>query len=401
VEVQIRSERMDDIAERGYAAHWKYKGVARQNDVFEPWLESVREMFDKPGAGNSVDFVKEFRTTNLFLEEVYVYTPKGDMKVFPKGATALDFAFYIHTNVGHQCAAVKVNNKLVPMSYKLQNGDQISVITNKNQKPTESWLKMVITGKARDKIRAALKEDQKKQGEYGKEALERKLSHLKVDFDDTTDMLFKHFGYKTKLEFYYALSMNTIDLQEDLKVFKVEKNKLVLVENESDVVDKTKVKEQKAKIESKAQLFINGESGSQYEHQMATCCNPVHGDEVFAYISANNVMKVHRSSCKNAANLMTNFSYRILKAEWGAATNSSFIAELLIMGIDKGVGVIERLSSIISNQLGLNIRSFSIEGNDGYFEGRVRLIVANRDQLVLAIKALKTIEGVANVTRVE
>jgi GTP diphosphokinase / guanosine-3',5'-bis(diphosphate) 3'-diphosphatase len=398
VEVQIRSERMDDIAERGYAAHWKYKGVSKQNDVFEPWLESVREMFDKSGGDNSVDFVSDFRTNNLFTEEVHVYTPKGDMRVFPKGATGLDFAFFIHSNVGYQCSAIKINNKLVPMSYKLQSGDQVQVITNKNQKPTESWLKMVITGKARDKIRAALKEDQKKQGEYGKEALERKINHLKVDFDDSVEMITKHFGYKNKLELFYAISMNTIDLQDDLKVFKVEKNKLVLIEAEIPVVKKERTAPLKS---SKPQLFINSEPSSQYEYQLATCCNAVHGDEVFAYISTNNIMKVHRATCKNAGNLIANFSYRILKAEWGMATNASFIAELLITGIDKGIGVIERLSSIISNQLGLNIRSFSIEGNDGYFEGRVRLIVANRDQLVLAIRALKTIEGVSNVTRVE
>ena len=393
---------MDEIAERGYAAHWKYKGVKHTRDVFEAWLDTVREMVDKANGDNSVSFINEFKASNLFAEEVFIYTPKGEMKVFPKGATALDFAFYIHTDVGYHCSAIKVNHKLVPMGYKLQNGDQVQVITNKNQKPSESWLKIVVTGKARDKIRNALKEEQKKVGEYGKEALQRKLDHMKADYEDAVDVLLKYFGFKTRLEFYCAIANDAVDLQDDLKRFKVEKGKLNQIEIELTPLEKTNPEfKSTPKEPSKPQLFINSESGDHFEYQMATCCNPVQGDDVFAYVSSNNITKIHRSTCPNATNMRALYGYRIMDAEWGASTNSSFIAELLITGIDEGPGVIERVSGKISNQLGLNIRSFTIEGVEGYFEGRIRVIVANKDQLAIAIKALKSLSGVSNVTRVE
>ena len=408
VEVQIRSERMDEVAERGYAAHWKYKGVRNQQDVFEAWLNSVREMVEKANNDSSIDFIQDFKTTNLFTEEIYVYTPKGDLKISPKGATALDFAFNIHSDVGYHCQAVKINNRLVPMGYKLQNGDQISVVTNKSQRPGEDWLKWVVTSKARDKIRMSLKEEQRQQAIFGKEALQRKLEHLKVDFDTSVEILSKHFNFRARQEFYAAIANNTVDLQDDLKVFKVEKGRLVLIEDEKDPPlsneSRNAVNADKraaAKPEMKANLLINGESANLYKYHLADCCKPVQGDDVFAYVSANNVMNIHRTGCNNAKNLMSLYGYRIHKAEWGSTANSSFVAELLITGIDNGPGVIERLSNKISSQIGLNIRSFSIEGNEGYFEGRVKVVVSNKDQLAQAIKALKGLDGVSNVIRVE
>ncbi len=408
VEVQIRSERMDEVAERGYAAHWKYKGVRNQQDVFEAWLNSVREMVEKANNDSSIDFIQDFKTTNLFTEEIYVYTPKGDLKILPKGATALDFAFNIHSDIGYHCQAVKINNRLVPMGYKLQNGDQISVVTNKSQRPGEDWLKWVVTSKARDKIRMSLKEEQRQQAIFGKEALQRKLEHLKVDFDTSVELLSKHFNFRARQEFYAAIANNTVDLQDDLKVFKVEKGKLVLIEDEKDPPLSNESrnalnaeKRAAAKPEMKANLLINGESANLYRYHLADCCKPVQGDDVFAYVSANNVMNIHRTGCNNAKNLMSLYGYRIHKAEWGSTANSSFVAELLITGIDNGPGVIERLSNKISSQIGLNIRSFSIEGNEGYFEGRVKVVVSNKDQLAQAIKALKGLDGVSNVIRVE
>ncbi len=406
VEVQIRSERMDEVAERGYAAHWKYKGIRNQQDVFEAWLDSVREMVEKTNSsGNTIDFIQDFKTTNLFTEEIYVYTPKGDLKILPKGATALDFAFAIHSDIGYHCQAVRVNNKHVPLGYKLQNGDQVSVTTNKNQRPGEDWLKWVVTSKARDRIRLSLREDQRKLAGFGKEALQRKLDHLKVDFETSVDVLFKHFQFKTRQEFYQAISNEAIDLQDDLKVFKVEKGKLILIE---DIVEPVKnINHQRAekkvavKPENKAKLLINGEPADLYKYQLAECCKPVQGDDVFAYVNSNNFINIHRTNCKNAENLMTFYGYRILNAEWGASANASFVAELLITGIDNGPGMIEKLSNKISSQIGLNIRSFSIEGNEGYFEGRVKIVVINKDQMVMAIKALKSLEGVSNVTRID
>jgi GTP diphosphokinase / guanosine-3',5'-bis(diphosphate) 3'-diphosphatase len=402
VEVQVRTDRMDEIAERGYAAHWKYKGVRKQRDVFESWFDNVREMVGKAATDNTVDFIQDFKTTNLFAEEVYVYTPKGDLKMLPKGATALDFAFNIHSDVGYHCQAVKVNNRLVPMGTKLQTGDQVTVVTNKNQKPNEAWLKWVVTGKARDKIRLALREDERNQSVFGKEALQRKLEHLKLDFDTNVDILCKYFNFKTRQDFYVAIVNQALDLVDDLKVFKVEKGKFVLIEEE-------KIKEGPLSIEPKkggkngikAQLYINGEVASQYEYAMAECCNAVQGDSVFAYTSSSNIIKIHRVNCTNADNLMTFYGNRILKAEWGASSKASFVAEVLITGVDNGVGMIERLSNKISSDIGLDIRSFSIEGNEGYFEGRVKLVVTNKDQLVLAIKALKGLDGVNNVVRVD
>lgn len=405
VEVQIRSERMDEVAERGYAAHWKYKGVRNQQDVFEAWLSSVREMVEKANNDSSIDFIQDFKTTNLFTEEIYVYTPKGDLKILPKGATALDFAFNIHSDVGYHCQAVKVSNRLVPMGYKLQNGDQVSVVTNKNQRPSEDWLKWVVTSKARDKIRASLKEEQRKQAVFGKEALQRKLEHMKVDFDANVEMLAKHFNFRNRQDFYAAIANEAIDLQDDLKVFKLEKGKLILIEDEKEIVINTQNNTEKRssapKNEIKAKLFINGEPADQYKYQFADCCKPVQGDDVFAYVTSNNIMNIHRTSCKNAENLMSLYGYRIHKAEWAATANASFIAELLITGIDNGPGVIERLSNKISSHIGLNIRSFSIEGNEGYFEGRVKVVISNKDQLALAIRALKGLDGVSNVIRVD
>ncbi len=405
VEVQIRTERMDEVAERGYAAHWKYKNIRRQQDGFEAWLASVREMIEKANADNtdnSVDFIQDFKTTNLFTEEVYVYTPAGDLKILPKGATALDFAFTIHSDVGYHCQAVKINNRLVPMGHKLQNGDQITVMTNKNQKPNEAWLKWVVTSRAREKIRLSLREEERKLAEFGKEALQRKLDHMKVDFEATVELLVKHFNFKSRQEFYAAITNDVIDLQDDLKTFKVEKGKLVLIEDEKPIpLSISEIKANAPKIELRTQqLLINGQPASMYEYQLADCCKPVQGDDVFAYVGTNG-LKVHRTNCNNADNLMTFYGYRILKAEWGASANTSFVVELLITGIDDGPGVIERLSNTISSHMGLNIRSFSIEGNQGYFEGRIKLVVANKDQLALVTKALRKMENVSNVSRAE
>jgi GTP diphosphokinase / guanosine-3',5'-bis(diphosphate) 3'-diphosphatase len=399
VEVQIRSERMDEIAERGYAAHWKYKNIRKQEDVFERWFDQVRKSLEDAGDGNTVDFVNDFKTTNLFAEEVYVYTPKGDMKILPKGATALDFAFYIHSDIGVHCQAVKINNRLVPLGYKLQHGDQINVETNKKRHPSDDWLKWVVTGKAREKIRQSLREEARKVAEFGKEALMRKFDHMKVDFESGVDVVMKHFGFKTRHEFYLAINNEAIDLQDDLKVFKIEKGKLQPVEEDDKQIALSEPRKSN-KPALKTELFINGEPAKEYLYELADCCRPVQGDDVFAYITANNIYKIHRTVCNNAPNLMSHYGHRIAKAEWGATSGVSFIAELLIIGVDSGPGVIERLSNIISS-LGLNIRSFSIEGNEGFFEGHVKVVVSHRDQLVLAIKALKGIDGVNNVVRVD
>jgi len=402
VEVQIRSVRMDEIAERGFAAHWKYKGGKDDSyNVFDTWLNNVRDILDT-GDGDAVQFIEDFKT-NLFNEEVYVYTPKGDLKILPKGATALDFAFSIHTDVGYHCHALKVNNKLVPMGYKLNSGDQISVITNKNQKPSEAWLKMVVTGRARSKIRSSMKEEKRKQGEFGKEALQRKFKNLKIDFEENVDTLVKFFSFQSRVDLYYGISIDQININNVLKNFNIENNKLVEIveEVEEEIVTPSPRRTKKPKYEGKPKLRVGGQDADQYNYQLATCCHPVQGDDVFAYLTATAGMKIHRTSCPNATHLMAHYGYRVMKAEWVSATDTNFIAELLIVGIDSGPGVIQQLSNKISNALGLNIRSFYIDGNEGYFEGRVSLLIKNKDQLEIAIRALKEEEGISSVTRID
>lgn len=403
VEVQIRTERMDEISERGYAAHWKYKGVNNQPDVYERWLDSVREVLDDPNS-DAIEFMTDFKNNSLFQEEVYVYTPKGDMKMLPKGATALDFAFNIHTDIGYHCISIKVNNKLVPMGYKLVNGDQVQIFTSKNQKPTEDWLKMVATGKAKAKIRSVMKEERRRKGEIGKEALERKLRNLKVDFEEGVEVLLKYFQLNSKIDLFYMIAVEDKSIADIFRKFKVEQGKLVEIAPEiaKHVTDHvTEVpQEQFRKPGVKARLMINGEPAERFEYTFATCCNPVQGDDIFAYLTASAGLKIHRSKCPNALHLMAQYGYRVMKAEWVVTEDASFVAELKITGVDEGVGVIERLTHQLSSQLGLNIRKFTIEGDEGYFEGTIKLMVKNTAQLERAIQELGNLENISTVTRV-
>ena len=409
VEVQIRSQRMDEIAERGFAAHWKYKGVSRHPDIYERWLDSVREILEDPES-DAVEFLGDFKSNNLFQEEVFVYTPNGDMRILPKGATALDFAFNIHTDIGYHCKAIKVNNKMVPMGYQLRNGDQVHIITNKNQRPSEDWLKMVVTGKARSKIRSSMKEERRKVGEIGKEGLQRKLNSLKVDFEESVDLLVKYYKLTSHADLYYAIATEDIAIGDIVKAFEVETftdGSRHLVEAPKPlpaipvVVEEKPAKIRKQKFTGKPRLLINGEPGEQFDYTFANCCNPVQGDQVFAFLTSNAGLKIHRANCPNAMNLIANYGYRVMKADWVATTNSTFVADLMITGIDDGPGVIERLSRNISSDLGLNIRSFSIEGEGGFFHGKISLLVRNTDQLYMAIRALQNLDHISTVTRIE
>ncbi len=408
VEVQIRSVRMDEIAERGYAAHWKYKGISRHPDVYERWLDSVREILEDPNS-DAVEFLGDFKSNNLFNEEVFIYTPKGEMKILPKGATALDFAFSIHTDVGYHCSAIKVNNKMVPMGYKVRNGDQVYILTNKNQKPSEDWLKMAVTGKARSKIRSAMKEERRQKGEIGRESLERKLGNLKVDFEESVEFLVKQYSLASHADLYYAIATGEITIPDIFKNHKVDIHKdgsrhLVEVEEQKPALAPAEArprKNRKAKFTGKPRLLINGEPAERFNFTFASCCNPVQGDDIFAYLTANAGLKIHRTSCPNATNLIAHYGYRVMKAEWVSTTDTTFVADLKITGIDDGPGIIERLTHKISSMLGLNIRSFNIAGDEGYFEGRVSLLVQNTDQLNMAIRALQNLESVSTVTRVE
>ena len=405
VEVQIRTERMDEIAERGFAAHWKYKNIKTDEHVFDAWLDNVRDMLEH-SHNDAIEFISDFKT-NLFKEEIYVYTPKGDMIILAKGATALDFAFAIHSEVGYHATALKVNNKLVPMGHKLSNGDQVQVTTHKNQQPTEDWLKMVVTGKAKAKIRSSMKEERREKGELGKEALQRKLKKMKADFEENIDMLVKHFGLKSRPDLYYAIAQDELDLAE-LKAFHSEGRKLVLGdveekgEQRSDIEEPPPTKQRSKKKASRrgARILVNGESADKFEYSFAGCCNPVQGDDIFAYLTSNAGLKIHRTNCPNATHLMANYGYRIMKAEWVSGEASNFVVEIDITGVDDGPGVIERVTSAISSDLGINIRSFNIEGHEGYFEGKVKVVVMNTNQVNQVIKALERVKGISRVNRV-
>lgn len=403
VEVQIRSERMDEIAEKGFAAHWKYKGVKDQNDVYNSWLNTIRETLDEQHT-TAIEFLSDFKS-NLYGEEVYGFTPKGDMKILPKGASALDFAFAIHTDVGYHATGIKVNNKLVPMGYVISNGDQIHVTTSKNQKPNEDWLKLVVTSKAKAKIRSAMKEDRKKKGELGKEDLERKLKNKNAHIDENVDMLVKYYGLNSRADLFYSIATEQVKLT-DLKKFEVVLGKLQVKKSLEETTPiqapepiQTHKIDHKNEEENKNLILINGEPASQYKFFLSQCCNPVPGDSIFAYTSSLAGLKIHRTNCPNATNLMAHYGYRILKAEWAGMTSQNFVADLLITGTDTGPGVIRELSNVISDQLGINIRSFSIEGKEGYYEGRISLLIRNKDQLSQAIRTLEAMENISTVVR--
>ncbi|MEK7254317.1 MAG: TGS domain-containing protein, partial [Bacteroidota bacterium] len=317
VEVQIRSERMDEIAERGFAAHWKYKGISSQPDVYDRWLDQVRELMENPNS-DALEFISDFKN-NLYAEEIYVVTPRGDMLNLPKGATALDFAFFIHTDVGYHCKAVKVNNRIVPMGYKLNMGDQVEVVTDRSQKPNEGWLKIVVTGKARAKIRNAMKEERRKAGETGKEALERKLNNLKVaSFEQGVETLVKYYDFKSHVDLFFAIASGELSVLDALKNFEVKEQKLVEIQGTPVAAPATEKKPEaphvRQRISPKTKILVNGEPADLYHYKLATCCNPVQGDEIFAFLTSKEGLKIHRSNCSNATNLLAKYGYRVMKA---------------------------------------------------------------------------------------
>ena len=403
VEVQIRSSRMDDIAERGFAAHWKYKGIegtqTRANN-YENWLGQLRESLENEESSSAVEFLADFQS-NLFAEEVHVFTPKGDMRILPEGATALDFAFSIHSDIGCTCRVVRVNNRIVPFTYQLENGDQIEVITDKNQKPSEDWLQFVVTSKARNRIRSALKEVKREQASYGKEILQRKLSAFKVPVEENCDLLAKFYGFPNRMEFLSAIYLEQVDLRKISKRFEADGNLLVEKQGLKErPPGRPKFPKVQNKTSGKPEVYLGDEPGNQYKYSFATCCNPMAGDPIFGFVLVQGGVRIHRSSCSNASNLYAQHSHRIMKAGWGNTSKTDFMTEIIINGIDVGSGVISQLTNTLAD-LGINIRSFSISGEGGYFEGRVSMVVANSDHLQQALLALKKFNWVNSATRAE
>jgi GTP diphosphokinase / guanosine-3',5'-bis(diphosphate) 3'-diphosphatase len=411
VEVQIRTERMNEMAEMGFAAHWKYKGVHSEESIFEDWLNKAREMLENPN-NDALEFLNDFKTS-LFAEEIYVFTPKGDMKLLPKGATALDFAFEIHSELGYKCKSVKVDQRIVPLSYELKNGEQVSIITSNSQKPNEDWLKIVKTGKARSKIRQAIREERMQQSSYGKEALERKLKSLKIAFEENVDAIAKFYNCTSRHDLYYQIYLEDINLDQ-VKLLKVENGKVLpeLVEPVSATNNKITTSISIEPIVSKRapaagsnknvkpRISVEGEDLSTVAYQLSDCCNPVAGDPIFAYLSSKHNIKIHRSTCNNAEYLQAAYAHRVRKAEWIGSDTTAFTAELQISGMDD-MGVVQHLSDIITNKLRINMRAFSMSGNEGHFEGKISVSVTSKDQLNALIAELKKLEEVQTVARIE
>lgn len=397
VEVQIRSKRMDEMAEKGLAAHWKYKESVHENALDE-WIKKVREMLDTPGS-NALEFIEDFKL-NLFNDEIFVFTPKGELRNLPANATALDFAFEIHSDIGSRCIGAKVNNKLVPLSYKLQNGDQVEILTSSKQKPNEDWLNFVVTAKARTRIRESMRDEKKVMAELGKEMLERKFRGTEFAFNSQNlYTLVQHYKSSSPLDLYYAIA--TGDIEKDK--INIEKILSKPEAKASDSSKKLKIQQtyKSTKINDSDTIIL----GDNYDldYTFAKCCSPIPGDEVFGFVTIGEGIKVHRTNCPNAVGLMSNYGYRIIKAKWandGLAAQKEFPAAIRVSGIDS-VGLVSGITDVISKELQVNMTAISFSSNAGTFEGNIMLKITDVAHLEELMFKLKSINGLMNVVRVD
>tara|TARA_B110000211_G_scaffold61267_1_gene69193 strand:- start:1810 stop:3723 length:1914 start_codon:yes stop_codon:yes gene_type:complete len=395
VEVQIRTKRMDEVAEKGYAAHWKYKqeGVSKEGNL-EDWVNQIRELLENPES-NAVDFLEEFKL-NLFSKEIFVFTPNGDLRTLPKGASVLDFAFDIHSQLGATCLGCKVNGRLVPLSHKLKSGDQVEVITSHNQKPKKAWLNYVITAKAKNKIKSSLKDAKKAIAEEGKEILERKLKHLKLSFTDSViNELCSYFKYKTSLDLFFDVGSGVLT-NTNIKEFVLNKNSWYQYLKSKIYRKSNKQIEQKEEV--KFDTLVFGHTEEKLNFTYSKCCTPIPGDHVFGFTTIREGIKIHRHDCPNALRLQSNFAYRILKAKWIDSTNTESIALLNIKGIDR-VGLVTEVTQILSNNLKINIQSINISSVDGIFDGLITVVILDKNSLTSVIETLKKAEGITSVKR--
>jgi GTP pyrophosphokinase len=403
VEVQIRTKRMDDIAERGYAAHWKYKGNDTSiNAPLDQWLNQVRDAFSSENH-SAMQFVEDFQT-NLYAEEVFVFTPKGDLKVMRKGATVLDFAFEIHTEVGKKCTAGKVNGQLMPISHVLNNGDQVEILTTKNQKPSEDWLRFVVTSKAKSRIKDLIKESNKVYVSDGKEIIKKKLKYLSVE--DTLEIhnqLRAFFNKKDYSDLYYSFGKGYIN-PDEVKKFITKRdatqNKQKKVELEESAYQDAKNFERAIKKSKGNDTLLIGDDMQKIDYALARCCTPIPGDDVFGFLTVTEGIKVHRSSCPNAKQLLSSYGNRVIKAMWISQIQKSYLATITLEGIDR-VGMIQDLTKVISNELHINMRSLNIDTNEQIFHGDIKVYVTDTKHLDKLLRHLKNIEGINKVLRQE
>ncbi len=397
VEVQIRTDRMDEIAEMGYAAHWKYKDKLEGESSLDNWLTRIREMLDSNNSA-AIDFIDDFKF-NLFADEIFVFTPNGDLKNLPVGSTALDFAFDIHSQVGEACIGAKVNQKLVPLSHKLKSGDQIEILTSKKQKAKEDWLSFVVTAKARSKIKQALKEEQKKVASLGKEVVQRKFKSMGADFHSrNVSLLEQFFSYKSATDLYHDIAKGRVSLKK-LKGYEIEGGNIVFP-NLKVHEEQNQSKSEKSHDKVGKDLLIIGDDEKDVPYRLAICCNPIPGDDVFGFVTINEGIKIHRTNCPNAVQLRSAYAYRIIKAKWQSQKDKEFIAELIFKGIDD-IGLVHNITQTISNDLNVNMKAISFESNDGVFDGRVSVFVYDTDHLQSLMNQLKKVPGVLTVSRAE
>lgn len=401
VEVQIRSSRMDEVAEMGYAAHWKYKDKEKENksqeSSFDEWLRRVRELLENPET-NAIDFIDDFKL-NLFSEEIFVFTPRGEMKSLPAGATALDFAYEIHTHVGHECIGAKINNRLVPVSHQLKSGDQVEILVSEKQKPKEEWLGIVVTARAKTKIKEYLRDERKNQERDGKTILMKKLKSLRVKTNEALiHRIAQHFRLALATDLYHRIAINAIDLKilKDMAVQEKDgSSSLVFPRNEGRSFEQLV-----SDVRGKSSMLVLDEKLNTLDYQLSSCCNPIKGDDVFGFLSDGSQIQIHRTNCPNAIQLMSNFGYRIVKAKWTGSERISFLAGIKVTGTDE-VGIVNNITSIISSEYNVNMRSISFDTNEGLFEGTIMVYVHDTNHLTGLIKKLKQVSGVLKVFRID
>lgn len=397
VEVQIRTKRMNEIAEKGLAAHWKYKEGQADESRFDKWFHQIREVLQTPD-NDSVDFLQDFKTSFL-AEEIYVYTPKGDVKMLPIGSTALDFAFAIHSAVGARCIGAKVNHKLVPLSHKLRSGDQVEIITSNKQKPSEDWLNFVVTAKARTKIKDALKEEKRKIAEDGKYTVQRKLEGMGAGYNPhNIEVLADFYKQPSTLDFFYQVATKVIDLKE-LKDFHVLGDKLEAPKPQRPVVEvKQEATGSQEYGKKDAELIIFGESSDKIMYNLANCCKPIPGDDVFGFVTTGKGLTIHRTNCPNASKLLANYGHRVVKTKWAKNKEISFLTGLNIVGLDD-VGVVNKITNLISGEMKINISALSIEAREGIFRGAIKVFVHDKEELDELVARLKALTGIHTVDR--
>tara|TARA_R100000935_G_scaffold58897_1_gene99252 strand:- start:37 stop:2244 length:2208 start_codon:yes stop_codon:yes gene_type:complete len=398
VEVQIRSERMHEIAEKGYAAHFKYKHGNQKEQGIEEWLNKLQEALENANT-NAVDFVEEFKL-NLYSKEIFVFTPKGELKSLPKGATPLDFAFNIHTEVGMHTRGAKVNGKLVPLNTTLQSGDQVDILTSDTAKPSQSWLDYATTARARSKIKSSLREEKKSTAMEGKEVLRRKLKSQKITLnEDTINKLVVFFKLKTSLDLFYRVGIGAIDNQM-LKDFAASYSNAFITFFKNKI-KRTPVPEDihREEITTKYDTLVFGKEEDKLEYKLSQCCNPIPGDEVFGFVSVNDGIKVHKKNCPNAISLQSNYAYRIISAKWIDSSQEEFTVEIMLTGIDN-IGLISEITEVISGNLHVNMRNINFSTDGGTFSGRITLVVKNNAILKKVIDNLKRINGIDKVSRI-